>query len=196
MLDDATGTMMEQAATTLDPEATLIQQGSRLSRPADRLAAGVLPRGADPARTGGVAVSGHRRHRRRSAGHGHVAAGAGAGAAARRLKDVLRRGRRDVLVDCEHVRAWLSPYLDDEVPASERARIDAHLLDCTACRQALDDLSVIAGSIRRATRYSAPAGLAARITAALPTPVRDRRSRRAFRGSPCDPGRPLPPRCC
>lgn len=77
-------------------------------------------------------------------------------------------------MDCEHVRAWLSPYLDDEIPASERARIDAHLLDCTACRQALDDLSVIAGSIRRATRYSAPAGLAARITAALPTPVRDR----------------------
>ena len=29
MLDDATGTMMEQAATTLDPEATLIQQRDR-----------------------------------------------------------------------------------------------------------------------------------------------------------------------
>lgn len=76
-------------------------------------------------------------------------------------------------MDCEHVGAWLSPYLDGEIPADERARIDAHLRDCPTCRQALGDLRVIAGSIRRATRHSAPPGLAARIIAALPPPARD-----------------------
>lgn len=78
-------------------------------------------------------------------------------------------------MDCEHARAWLSPYLDGEIPAAERARIEAHLRDCPACRQTLADLSAIAGNIRHASRYSAPAGLAARINAALPPPARDPR---------------------
>ena len=75
-------------------------------------------------------------------------------------------------MDCERVRAWLSPSVDGEIPAAERAGIEAHLQGCVACRQALDDLRVIAGSVRNATRYSAPPGLAAQIAAALPPPAR------------------------
>ena len=75
-------------------------------------------------------------------------------------------------MDCKEANAWLNPYLDEEISASDRARIDAHLLDCATCRQALDDLGLIAGAIRHATRFRAPAGLAERITSSLPAPAR------------------------
>ncbi|MGH7527522.1 MAG: zf-HC2 domain-containing protein [Gemmatimonadales bacterium] len=64
----------------------------------------------------------------------------------------------------------LSEYLDDELGSSERAQVEAHLRECTACAAALADLRRIAGRAR-AMEDRPPArdlwpGIAARIGSA------------------------------
>jgi len=43
-------------------------------------------------------------------------------------------------ITCREVVELLSSYLDDELPASERARVDAHLATCAGCTMVLDEL--------------------------------------------------------
>jgi len=43
-------------------------------------------------------------------------------------------------VTCREVAELLSDYLDDAIPAPERARLDAHLAECDGCTAALEQL--------------------------------------------------------
>lgn len=62
-----------------------------------------------------------------------------------------------------HPRELLSPYLDGELAADERARVVLHLEQCAACGALLDDLRVLASGIAAEEPPSPPADLAARI---------------------------------
>jgi anti-sigma factor RsiW len=41
---------------------------------------------------------------------------------------------------CREVVELLSDYLDDAIPAPDRARLDAHLAECDGCTAALDQV--------------------------------------------------------
>ena len=43
-------------------------------------------------------------------------------------------------VTCREVAELLNDYLDDAIPAPDRARLDAHLAGCDGCTAALDQL--------------------------------------------------------
>ena len=43
-------------------------------------------------------------------------------------------------ITCREVVELLSGFLDDELPAPERARVDAHLAACDGCSMILDEL--------------------------------------------------------
>lgn len=43
-------------------------------------------------------------------------------------------------VTCRQVAELLSDYLDDAIPAPDRARLDAHLAGCQGCSAALEQL--------------------------------------------------------
>jgi anti-sigma factor RsiW len=43
-------------------------------------------------------------------------------------------------VTCREVAELLSDYLDDAIPAPDRARLDAHLAECDGCTSALEQL--------------------------------------------------------
>jgi len=43
-------------------------------------------------------------------------------------------------VTCREVVELLSDYLDDAIPATDRARLDAHLAECDGCTSALEQL--------------------------------------------------------
>jgi anti-sigma factor RsiW len=43
-------------------------------------------------------------------------------------------------VTCREVVELLSDYLDDAIPAPDRARLDAHLAGCVGCSAALEQL--------------------------------------------------------
>jgi anti-sigma factor RsiW len=43
-------------------------------------------------------------------------------------------------VTCREVAELLSDYLDDAIPAPDRARLDAHLAECNGCAAALEQL--------------------------------------------------------
>jgi mycothiol system anti-sigma-R factor len=51
---------------------------------------------------------------------------------------------------CEDVRAQMVFYLDDELHASERALLDAHIKECVACRECFDRERRFLDSLRRA----------------------------------------------
>ena len=47
---------------------------------------------------------------------------------------------REPDVTCREVVELLSDYLDDAIPAPDRARLDAHLAGCDGCSSALEQL--------------------------------------------------------
>jgi hypothetical protein len=79
----------------------------------------------------------------------------------------------------EHPGDRLSAYLDGELDAAARAAVDAHLRDCAACRQELEDLAMV-DSAARALPVPAPAGY----FEALPARVRGRIAARRRRTVP------------
>ena len=68
-------------------------------------------------------------------------------------------------------RDWLSPYVDEALSADERARIDAHLQDCTECRGELDRFRQTLTLLQQLDRPRAPVGFVDRVLAqARPLP--------------------------
>ncbi len=68
-------------------------------------------------------------------------------------------------------RDWLSPYVDEALSADERARIDAHLQDCTECRGELDRFRQTLTLLHRLDPPRAPVGFVDRVLAqARPLP--------------------------
>lgn len=50
---------------------------------------------------------------------------------------------------CEQVERQLGRYIDGELPAPERAEVDAHLEYCSGCRGQLDELRAIVAGLKR-----------------------------------------------
>ncbi|MBI3451283.1 MAG: anti-sigma factor [Rhodospirillales bacterium] len=71
-------------------------------------------------------------------------------------------------MDCTEAGALTGRYIDGELDAATRDRVDAHLAGCAACREQYDAARNLGVRVRRqAQRFAAPAHLAARIAAAL-----------------------------
>ena len=71
-------------------------------------------------------------------------------------------------MDCKHSHEMMSAYLDAELDAAGRQRMEAQLSSCAACRVTLAELEELRGSVSaQATRHTAPGYLKQRIHAAL-----------------------------
>jgi anti-sigma factor RsiW len=87
---------------------------------------------------------------------------------------------------CSEVEARLDEYVDGTLGARDRATVDAHLADCTACRATLAALRGLVASARALPQRIEPprelwTGIAARLTARRPGAPRTARWReRAF----------------
>jgi anti-sigma factor RsiW len=69
---------------------------------------------------------------------------------------------------CEPAKNLLEPYLDDELDASQRAQVAAHLAACSACAAMHAQLLELRDGIRaHAPYYRAPAGLRDRVRASV-----------------------------
>lgn len=44
---------------------------------------------------------------------------------------------------CETFREWMSGYLDDELDAEQARRLESHLAGCDACRDELEELTLV-----------------------------------------------------
>jgi len=72
-------------------------------------------------------------------------------------------------LDCKVARLSLDAALDGEIDAKHRPALEAHLLACPGCRQALDGKRAIAERVKTgAERFTAPEEFKARLRAALP----------------------------
>ena len=68
---------------------------------------------------------------------------------------------------CERIEQQLGCYLDGELPASERAAVEAHLLQCAHCRAELQQLRNLAAGIGQLGSVEAPSSLWSRIERGL-----------------------------
>jgi anti-sigma factor RsiW len=64
---------------------------------------------------------------------------------------------------CSEAAKNFSPYLDDELPAQDTARLEAHLAQCTDCRDALRRAKALSGLFAQAERFQAPPGFPAQV---------------------------------
>jgi anti-sigma factor (TIGR02949 family) len=68
---------------------------------------------------------------------------------------------------CDDARDLLEAYLDGELPAEDRTRLEAHLPGCPACTAELGCLRALSDRIRTVGPHPVPDGLAARVAAVL-----------------------------
>ncbi len=68
---------------------------------------------------------------------------------------------------CREVVELLSDYLEDTLPAGERARVRAHLATCPDCLAYLEQLRATIGTLGRLREQDVPAPLRARLVAAF-----------------------------
>ncbi len=68
---------------------------------------------------------------------------------------------------CREVVELLSNYLEDALPAAERARVEAHLETCPECMAYLAQLRVTIGTLGRLREEDVPAGILERLVAAF-----------------------------
>ena len=61
------------------------------------------------------------------------------------------------MTDCVIYRRWLSPYVDGQLSAEERARLAAHLGACAACRAELEGLQAMLQTLRTLAPPEPPA---------------------------------------
>jgi anti-sigma factor (TIGR02949 family) len=69
---------------------------------------------------------------------------------------------------CDQLATLVSPYLDGELGASDRAALEAHLAGCAGCTEAVARERGVIRAVREgATRHAAPPALRARVSAAI-----------------------------
>jgi anti-sigma factor RsiW len=84
-----------------------------------------------------------------------------------------------------HVRNRIAAFADAALDGPEAARVEAHLRDCAACRDALDRHQAVAALLRQMTTTAAPAGIWTSIESALDRPaVSNVAARRRFAQPP------------
>ncbi|MFP4905324.1 anti-sigma factor family protein, partial [Paraburkholderia sp. BR14261] len=71
-------------------------------------------------------------------------------------------------MNCNESRPLVDASVDRELSAADEWRVREHLAGCEPCRRVADDAQAISRMTRSAPYHRAPAGLAARIVAALP----------------------------
>lgn len=68
---------------------------------------------------------------------------------------------------CDSALAELYEYLDAEIDAEARERIEQHLKDCSPCLEAFDFMDQLRRTIADRCRDQVPAGLRERVRAAI-----------------------------
>ena len=71
-------------------------------------------------------------------------------------------------MNCAHTQALLDEYVDGELPASDAARVEAHLRGCGNCRQSAEELRAISARISTLPAPTLPEGFAQRLFERLP----------------------------
>jgi len=71
-------------------------------------------------------------------------------------------------MNCDEARPLVDASVDRELSAADEWRVREHLAGCAQCRRVAEDAQAISRVIRSVPYHRAPAGLAARIAAALP----------------------------
>lgn len=72
------------------------------------------------------------------------------------------------MVNCRDVELWLAPYVDGEAPSGTRAAVEAHLAECSPCRERVEKeraTRAVLTARRSGLRACAPAALRARCAA-------------------------------
>jgi anti-sigma factor (TIGR02949 family) len=68
------------------------------------------------------------------------------------------------MTPCDAFRRLVSPYLDGELVAEDRAAFEAHVRDCEACARSLEHERAVVAAVQRALPlYQAPADLRSRV---------------------------------
>src|SRR5437763_13397944 len=79
-------------------------------------------------------------------------------------------------MDCRQIHHWLDQYLDGDLAAPERERLEAHVAVCPGCRRELDALAAAERALRTPEFRAAPPGMLAefhrRVAAPPPRPGR------------------------
>ena len=70
-------------------------------------------------------------------------------------------------MSCQETKRSLSHYVDDELAATQRALVEAHLDSCPVCRAELFELRTMRNSLRQLARPVAPSALVPTINDAL-----------------------------
>jgi anti-sigma factor RsiW len=70
-------------------------------------------------------------------------------------------------IDCKHVWEYISAYIDGEVDAELRARIDKHLETCEICSAVLDSTRNVVVLIADDRVFELPAGFSERLHARI-----------------------------
>ena len=72
-------------------------------------------------------------------------------------------GWRDMRIDCKHVWQYISAYIDDELDAELRARIERHLETCEICSAVLDSTRNVIVLVADDRVFELPAGFSERL---------------------------------
>jgi anti-sigma factor RsiW len=83
-------------------------------------------------------------------------------------------------IDCKHVWEYISTYIDGEVDAELRARIDQHLETCEICSAVLDSTRNVVVLVADEHVFELPAGFSQRLHDRIDKAIQQ-----------ADPGRPL-----
>ncbi len=75
-------------------------------------------------------------------------------------------------MDHINCRENLSAYIDGELPALERALVEAHLADCPDCRAVLGQLRSVSGLVKKHAMEPVPAGLEKKVLGGARQPAR------------------------
>jgi anti-sigma factor (TIGR02949 family) len=75
-------------------------------------------------------------------------------------------------IDCKHVWEYISAYIDGEVDAELRARIDKHLETCEICSAVLDSTRNVVVLVADERVFEVPAGFSARVHARIDAELR------------------------
>lgn len=70
-------------------------------------------------------------------------------------------------IDCKHVWQYISAYIDGDIDAELRARIERHLETCEICSAVLDSTRNIIVLVADGRVYELPAGFSTRLHARL-----------------------------
>jgi len=75
-------------------------------------------------------------------------------------------GERTIPMICQDIQSQLNRYLDGELPAEERSRVEQHLSVCDDCRGMLEDLRTLSAALAKVPApLDVPSGFAERVMA-------------------------------